>query len=124
MGFQWLESEPNWEQLGLQYLYLEYLAEARRLNSNIHPVNDTDTYIRPISFAECAPDARARTARARARFGCQTIVIIARLYHMWGQCGGSALMWRCPRRSSSPAGEYGGTRGRATPDLSRRGQHE
>ena len=37
LAFQWTEAEPNWEQLGLQYMYLEYLSEVKRLNSGINP---------------------------------------------------------------------------------------
>ena len=37
LAFQWVEAEPNWEQQGLQYMYLEYLGEVKRLNSGIHP---------------------------------------------------------------------------------------
>jgi|EP01047_Picozoa_sp_COSAG01_P040132 hypothetical protein len=41
LSFQWVEAEPNWEQMGLQYLYLEYLSELKRLNSGIAPRNIT-----------------------------------------------------------------------------------
>lgn len=37
LAFQWTEAEPNWEQMGLQYMYLEYLSEVKRLNSGINP---------------------------------------------------------------------------------------
>ena len=57
LSFAWLDAEPNWEQLGLQYLYVEYLAEAKRLNSGISPRNMTtgevnSLYLVPLRFSE------------------------------------------------------------------------
>ena len=41
LSFQWVEAEQNWEQSGLQYLYVEYLSEVKRLNSGLSPRNIT-----------------------------------------------------------------------------------